>query len=214
MIRINLLPEAKRGAVATGGSSQLWGVVYLLSCFAWGVVLFLVYLNYNSVLEEESAKNAELQSQIDRAKSQTENIGEIEAQLAKSKQLEEVVSGLQAARQGPARVLMELSKILSEGGGPSLPSEQLEALRRDNPLGAYNPGWDIRRLWIDSFVETDRKCTIGGFGKSNEDVAEFLRRLNVSEVFDQVTLQATTSAIDPTTGLPIVRFTLTCEVKY
>ena len=214
MIRINLLPEAKRGAVATGGSSQLWAVVYLLLCFAWGVVLFLVYLNYNSVLEEQSAKNAELQSQIERAKSQTENIGEVEAQLAKSKQLEEVVSSLQAARQGPARVLMELSKILSEGGGPSVPAEQLEALRRDNPLGAYNPGWDIRRLWIDSFVENKRKCTIGGFGKSNEDVAEFLRRLHVSEVFDKVTLQSTTSSIDQTTGLPIVRFTLTCEVKY
>jgi type IV pilus assembly protein PilN len=214
MIRINLLPEAKRGAVATGGSSQLWGVVYLLSCFAWGVVLFLVYLNYNSVLEEQSAKNAELQGQIDRVKAQTENIGEVEAQLAKSKQLEEVVTGLQSARQGPARVLMELSKILSEGGGPSLPSEELEALRRDNPLGAYNPGWDIRRLWIDSFVETKRMCTISGYGKSNEDVAEFLRRLNVSEVFDKVTLQATTSAADPITGAPIVRFALTCEVKY
>jgi type IV pilus assembly protein PilN len=214
MIRINLLPEAKRGAVATGGGSQLWAVVYLLSCFAWGVVLFLVYLNYNSVLEEQSAKNAELQSQIDRAKSQTENIGEIEAQLAKSKQLEEVVSSLQAARQGPARVLMELSGILSEGGGPSLSSEELETLRRENPLGAYNPGWDARRLWIDKFEEAQRRCTISGFGKSNEDVAEFLRRLNVSEVFDRVTLQQTASAIDQSTGLPTVKFTLTCEVKY
>jgi type IV pilus assembly protein PilN len=214
MIRINLLPEAKRGAVATGGSSQLWGVVYLLSCFAWGVVLFLVYLNYNNVLEEQAAKNMELQGQIERAKSQTENIGEVEAQLAKSKQLEEVVSGLQSARQGPARVLMELSKILSEGGGPSLPSEELEALRRDNPLGAYNPGWDIRRLWIDSFVEAKRQCKISGFGKSNEDVAEFLRRLNVSEVFDQVKLQATSSAADPAGGTPIVRFALSCEVRY
>jgi type IV pilus assembly protein PilN len=214
MIRINLLPEAKRAAAASGGSSQLWGVIYLLSCFAWGVVLFLVYLNYNSVLEEQAAKNSELQGQIDRAKSQTENIGEVEAALAKSKQLEEVVGGLQAARQGPARVLMELSRILSEGGGPTLPSEQLEAMRRDNPLGGYNPGWDIRRLYIDSFQETQRKCTITGFGKSNEDVAEFLRRLNVSEVFDQVTLQSTTAATESNTGLPVVRFSLSCEVKY
>ena len=70
MIRINLLPEAKR-QVATGGNAQVWGVVYLLSSFAWGVVLFLVYLNYKSVLQEQNAKNEELQGQIDRAKSQT-----------------------------------------------------------------------------------------------------------------------------------------------
>jgi type IV pilus assembly protein PilN len=213
MIRINLLPEAKRQAAA-GGSSQLWGVVYLLSSFGWGVVLFLVYLSYSHVLEEQNAKNSELQGQIDRAKSQTENIGEVEAKLAKSRQLEEVVSGLQTARQGPARVLMELSKIMSEGGGPSVPADKLDALRRDNPLLIYNPGWDVRRLWLDSFEEARGKCTISGNGKTNEDVAEFLRRLNTSEMFDKVTLRTTTATTDSPTGLPIVHFQLTCEVKY
>jgi type IV pilus assembly protein PilN len=213
MIRINLLPEAKR-QVATGGSSQLWAVVYLLACFAWSVVLFLVYLNRSSVLEEQNAKNEELQAQINRVKAQSENIGEIEGRLAKSKQLEEVVAGLQAARQGPARMLMELSKILSEGGGPTLPPEQAEGARRDNPALGYSPGWDIRRLWIDSFKETNRKCAISGFGKSNEDVAEFLRRLNLSELFDKVTLQSTSAQTEQATGLPVVKFQLTCEVKY
>lgn len=213
MIRINLLPEAKRQAVA-GGSSQIWAVVYLLACFAWGVVLFLVYLNRSDRLEEQKAKNAELQAQIERAKSQSENIGEVEGKLAKSKQLEEVVGGLQAARQGPARMLMELSKILSEGGGPTVSPEQAVAMRRDNPLVVFNPGWDIRRLWIDSFKEGKRKCSITGFGKSNEDVAEFLRRLNASELFDNITLQATNAATDDATKLPVVRFSLTCEVKY
>jgi type IV pilus assembly protein PilN len=213
MIRINLLPEAKRQA-STGGSSQLWAVGYLLACFAWGVVLFLVYLNRSSVLEEQQAKNAELQSQIDRTKAQSENIGEVEGRLAKSKQLEDVVGSLQSARQGPARMLMELSKILSEGGGPTLPPELAANVRRDNPQLGYSPGWDIRRLWIESFSETARKCAISGYGKSNEDVAEFLRRLNVSELFDAVTLQSTASQPDATTGLPVVKFSLSCEVKY
>jgi len=102
MIRINLLPEAKR-QVSTGGGAQIWGVIYVLASFAWAVVLLLVYLNYKGRLEEQNIKNGELQSQIDRAKSQSENIGDVEASLAKSRQLEEVVSGLQNARQGPAR---------------------------------------------------------------------------------------------------------------
>lgn len=213
MIRINLLPEAKRVA-ASSGSSQLWGVVYLLSCFAWGVALFLWYLHNTAILEEQNAKNRELESQIERAKAQSANIGEIEAKLAKSKQLEEVVSSLQAARSGPARMLMELSKILSEGGGPTVASERLEALRRDNPLLVYNPGWDVRRLSINGFTETARACTITGFGKTNEDVAEFLRRLNISEVFEEVRLQSTAAAKDAGTGQPVVSFTLSCKVKY
>ena len=213
MIRINLLPEAKRQAATTGGS-QIWGVVYLLSCFAWGVALFLWYLHSNTELSEQQTKNQELQELIDRAKSQTQNIGEVEAQLAKSKELETVVSGLQAARQGRARVLMELSKILSEGGGPTLTQEELEVLRRESPLLVYNPGWDVRRLWIESFAEANRKCSVVGFGKTNEDVAEFLRRLNISKVFDKVTLLSTAAAIDQKLGQPVVRFALSCEVKY
>ena len=212
MIRINLLPEAKRAA-ATGGNAQTWGVIYLLSCLAWAVVLVLFYLNKHGGLEEQNAKNEELQGLIDRAKSQSENISDVEAKLAKSKQLEEVVGGLQAARQGPARVLLELSKILSEGGGPTVPADQLDAMRRDNPLLVYNPGWDVRRLWIDSFDEVARKCTVVGYGKTNEDIAEFLRRLNISEIFDKITLKETSSASDKEGG-SVVRFTLTCEVKY
>ncbi len=213
MIRINLLPEAKR-QVSTGGSAQLWGVVYLLSCFGWGVVLFLVYLSYKNIYEEQNAKNEELQAQINRAKSQTENIGDVEAKLAKSKQLEDVVGGLQAARQGPARVMMELSKILSEGGGPTVPQDKLDALRRDNPLLVYNPGWDVRRLWLESFEETNRQCIIVGDGKTNEDVAEFLRRLTVSDIFNKVTLQSTAASTDAKSDLSTVQFKLSCEIKY
>jgi type IV pilus assembly protein PilN len=213
MIRINLLPEAKRGAASSGGGAQIWGVIYVLATFAWAVVLLLVYLNYQGRLEEQTLKNNELQSQIDRAKGQSENIGEIESALAKSRQLEEVVAALQSARQGPARMLMELSRILSEGGGPTVNPDVLDTMRRENPLAVYNPGWDIRRLWLTSFKESERKCEIDGVGKTNEDVAEFLRRLTISELFDKVTLKETGSAKDAGC-LPVVTFSLTCEVTY
>lgn len=213
MIRINLLPEARRSA-STGGGGQIWAVVYLLAAFAWLVVLFLVRLTYVDVLEEQEAKNAALRQQIEQKKSQSANIGDVEAKLAKSRQLEEVVQNLQSARQGPARVLMELSHILSAGRGPSIDAEELEELRRENPLAGFNPGWDIRRLWITNFKEANRDCTLSGFGKTNEDVAEFLRRLTLSDVFKDVALQATNASRDPKTGLPVVRFNLSCKVSY
>jgi type IV pilus assembly protein PilN len=110
-------------------------------------------------------------------------------------------------------MLLELSRILSEGGGPTVPADQLDQMRRDSPLTVYNPGWDVRRLWIESFEETAHKCTISGFGKTNEDVAEFLRRLNISEVFDKITLTSTSAAGDREGGTA-VKFSLSCEVKY
>jgi len=213
MIRINLLPAAKRTA-ASSGSTQLWGAVYLLGLFLWGVLLFFVYLNYKGKLDEQRAANSALEQEIEQAKQKSANIGDVEAKLAKSRQLEDVVGKLQSARQGPTRVLMELSQLLSQGGGPSVSQERLDALRRDNPLAGFNPAWDVRRLWLTAFTEQNRRCAIRGYGKTNEDVAEFLKRLNLSNLFEKVTLQATASATEPGSTVPIVSFELSCQVRY
>ena len=53
-----------------------------------------------------------------------------------------------------------------------------------------------------------------GLGRSNEDVAEFLRRLTLSEIYDGVTLQRTRATSDPDTGLQMVGFDITCKVRY
>ena len=213
MIRINLLPEAKR-TVSTGGSTQIWGVAYLLAVFAWGVLLFFFYLNTKNTLDEQRAANSALEQEIAQAKAKSTNIGEVEAKLAKSRQLEQVVEKLQSARQGPTRVLLELSHILSEGGKPTVSPERLDEVRRENPLAGFNPGWDVRRLWLTSFTESNRKCAIRGFGKTNEDVAEFLRRLALSELFQKVTLQATNASNKGGDAGSVVQFDLSCQVRY
>ncbi|MDH5674723.1 MAG: PilN domain-containing protein [Myxococcales bacterium] len=213
MIRINLLPEAKR-QTTTGGGAQLWVVIYVLAAVGWSVALLLVYLNFSEQLEDQKTKNGELQVQIDRAKRGNENIKEIEEALEKSRKLEEVVTRLQSARQGPARMLVELSRLLSEGGGPTVDPERLQELRKENPLGLFNPGWDVRRLWLTSFQEDAGNCTMLGRGKTNEDVAEFLRRLNVSELFEEIMLESTAAARDEASGLSVVEFSMSCKVKY
>ncbi len=53
-----------------------------------------------------------------------------------------------------------------------------------------------------------------GLGKTNEDVAEFLRRLALSESFEDVTLTRTESKIDTDTQLPFIDFSITCKVRY
>ena len=128
--------------------------------------------------------------------------------------LEEVVDELQRARYGPTAVLMEISQILSVDGGPTIDPEELEERRRRDPLARYNVGWDVHRLWLSEFVEESRDCLIRGVGKTNEDVAEFIRRLILSERFERVELVKTESAQDTDTGLPTTRFELTCGVIY
>ncbi len=216
MIRINLLPGARRQAKAgpSGSGTQGWIIAYLVAAALTVVVLVFVYLGKSRELEDQQAINNALQQEITDLEAQSANIEEVRAQLARSRELEEVVNELQRARYGPTQILMEISRILSVNGGPTVDPQRLEEIRRQNPLAAYNTAWDPHRLWMTEFVEQDRQCTIRGAGKTNEDVAEFLRRLTLSESFEEVELVKTEGAEDPETHLPVITFELTCRVIY
>ncbi len=216
MIRINLLPTTRKPTRTTtsSGSGQAWAVAYLVTVVLWGVALGLFYFAASAKLDEQLRRNQALQTQITRIRSKSARLEEVKAKLEQSKTLEELVAELNRARTGPTRALMEVSKILAVSGGPTIDLAQLEKLRRDNPLAGFNRSWDVRRLWLTSFEEDQRECRISGKGKTNEDVAEFLRRLALSELFDKVTLERTEAVADQDTGLKLIGFELTCKVLY
>jgi type IV pilus assembly protein PilN len=213
MIRINLLPAVKKQS-RVESDARVWVVIYAVFVVAWCVGLAAIFWRTSHERSVREAANQGLEREIEQAQRQNADLTAVKEKLAKSKKLEEVVDKLHKARSGPTRLLMELSKVLSEGKGPSVEPARLEEIRRGNPLAGFNPNWDVRRLWLKSFEEKKGKCSIKGSGKTNEDVAEFLRRLGLSEVFHQVMLTETSSQIDPDTKLAVVNFTLSCEVLY
>ncbi|MCA9609325.1 MAG: PilN domain-containing protein [Myxococcales bacterium] len=214
MIRINLLPGARKQPGTPAGGTQGWVIGYLVASALLVVVLVFVYLGKKRELNEQLARNQQLQQEISDLERQSANIDQVRAELDRSRQLETVVNELQRARYGPTAVLMELSRILSAGGGPTVDPQRLEEIRRQNPLAAFNPGWDPRRLWLKTLVEEERQCTITGAGRTNEDIAEFLRRLTLSERFTNIELVRTQGAEDNETHLVFINFELTAEVIY
>ena len=222
MIRVNLLPtekkRARRATTAPMPSGDLglgtWGAIYGGAVAVWLLVLGVLYFVQSGELETLVQENKTLQARRDELQGKTKGLSEVEARLEKSRRLETVVQELERARRGPTRAVMELSRVLSSPGGPTINPAELERMREENPLAGYNESWDVRRLWLTRFEEIDRECKIGGMGRSNEDVAEFLRRLTLSEIYDDVTLQRTRAASDPETGLQTVGFDVTCKVNY
>jgi type IV pilus assembly protein PilN len=223
MIRINLLPTDKKKRARRAAPSPLptgdlslrtWGIVYGAAIATWLVVLGILYFAQSGEMETIAQENKTLEARRDELKSKTKGLTEVEGRLEKSRRLEKVVQDLERARRGPTRAVMELSRVLSSPGGPTINPAELERMREENPLAGFNESWDVRRLWITRFEEVERDCKIIGMGRSNEDVAEFLRRLTLSEIYDGVTLQRTRSAKDSDTGLQMVGFDITCKVKY
>jgi len=219
MIRINLLPQTKR-AVRTSsgggssGSTNLWVGVYLVGIVLWGAALGVLYFMKSGDLEQQVALNNNLRAEIEQVRTKSARLEEVRAELEQSYALEEVVGELNKARTGPVRALMELSQILSTQGGPTIDPQALEEMRRENPLAGFNRSWDVRRLWVTHFEEENRRCRITGRGRTNEDVAEFLRRLALSELFDEVTLERTEAVNDTELDVEFIGFELTCQVTY
>ncbi len=224
MLRINLLPSdkkkrARRAAPVMSGSSTdfslpTWGAIYGGSILAWLALLGVLYFVQSADVDEIAEANKTLQARRDELQGKTKGLADVEARLEKSQRLEQVVQELERARRGPTRAVMELSKVLSTPGGPTINPEELERMRQDNPLAGFNESWDVRRLWLTRFEEAERECKIEGLGRSNEDVAEFLRRLTLSEIYDDVTLQRTRAVADRETGIQMVGFDITCRVNY
>lgn len=213
MIRVNLLPQKKRGGERRGEGSQVWLVVLLVLCLAEVAGLFVFHAFKVDELKEQERSNKELETRIQKLKDSVKDHPAVTAQLAKLRAREEAILKLQSARTGPTGVLLEMARMLTPGRGPSVSPETLDRLRREDPLSMHNPNWDPRRLWLTSFVESRRKVTLKGMARDGEDVAELAKRMNLSSYFAEVRLLPAAKG-QSREGLSVVVFELEAKVRY
>jgi len=213
VIKINLLPQKRRGPEAQQ-ASQLWLAVVMVLFLAEVAGLFVFHGFKNEELKDQKRKNAELETQIQQSKDTVKDHPDVKAKLERLKAREAAIENLQKARSGPTAVLLELSHILTPGRGPSVSPERLSQVRRDNPLAIYNSTWDPRRLWLTNYAESQRKVRLEGLARDGEDVSELARRMNLSDYFANVTLLPAKQEKDQKLGLELIKFALEAQVKY
>jgi type IV pilus assembly protein PilN len=216
MVRINLLPERRQATrrKISAEPTQVW----LLGALGAAVGTVIVCLFIQKVKQDDLAalvaENGRIQSQIDTIKSQIADHPVIAARLKELRDREDAIEKLQAARTGPTDTLLELARILTPGHGPTADRDRIEQLRRDNPAEVYNANWDPRRLWLTSYVESDRVVKMGGIARDGDDVSEFERRLKLSDFFTNVKLLPGAKAVDPVSHQDLFHFELNAKVKY
>jgi len=212
VIKINLLPQKRR--VDRGEASQLWLVAVLVAFLLEVIALFVFHSIKNEELKDQTRKNAELTTQIEKSKATVANHQDVKAKLEQLRAREDAIAKLQSARTGPTSVMLELARLLTPGRGPSVDPDRLIQLKKDNPLAVYNPSWDARRLWLTKFVEQQRKVRLEGIARDGEDVSELARRMSLSSFFADVRLLPARTEKDTKSGLEVVRFELEAQVRY
>ncbi len=223
MIRINLMPqkrqprrrgEAGAAAASSGGEGQAWLAFVLGAVLLEVIVLLFVYKSQQDQLNAVLKHNQELTANVDAIKHEIVNHGEIKTQLKELRDREEAIQKLQTARTGPTATMLELSRLMTPGRGPTVERDKLEQMKRDNPSSVPNPGWDARRLWLSSYKETDRTVRLGGLARDGEDVSELLRRLSLSDYFSEVKLLPASKSFDTVSKLELIKFEMSAKVRY
>jgi type IV pilus assembly protein PilN len=214
VIRVNLLPQKRGARGAPAQQSQRWLLVVLGVLVLEVVGLFLFHQKRLEELEAQKSKNDRLQSQIADIRKLVANHEDIKKVLVMLRAREDAIAKLQAARSGPTAVLLELAQLLTPGKGPTTDADRLAQLRKDNPNLVYLPGWDSRRLWLTSYIETDRTVRIEGMARDGNDVAEFAQRLKLSSYFYDFTLLPGKKEPEKDVRLEVVNFALQLKVRY
>ena len=211
MIKINLLP-VKATKRREQGVRQL--IIGLVTVSAALVAIIIFNSAQRSQINQMRADNQATSRAIAQLKAEIGDYEVVKAQRDELIRQRDAIKRLQANRSGPTHMMRELSDILTPGKGPTFNKEQYEETIKRDPNAGFNPNWDTRRAWLISYVEQSHSVKIKGGAKSDEDVAEFLKRLKVSAFFSEVYWQQTKPEVDTKLNVSYVTFDVTCRVNY
>ncbi|MGB8299324.1 MAG: PilN domain-containing protein [Polyangia bacterium] len=209
MIRINLLPIRK---VKRAEASQRQFAYMGLAILATVVGVVFLHLQADGQLDDIKRRNTILTAEVARLKQEIGDYDKIRAQREELLRQRKTIQALDAGRTGPVYLLREMSEILSPGKGPTFDRVTYEETLRRDPNAGFNASWDPRRVWMEAYSEDQKHVRLRGAAKSNEDVAEFLKRLNSSVFFGNVNLDSTTQVSGH--GIKFVNFGLSADVTY
>jgi len=202
--RINLLPVKEARKRESGKQFlALMGIALL--------ILVGVMYYWQSETEAELARiegqNNKITTQLKEAEAKSKQIALMQAEKDELEKQKVVLDGLLEGQAGPVKMLDELSVMLTP---VSDPIQKLAQEKR-----RWNPDWDPKRLWVMSFVESSRKLKIQGYARTNDDLAEFLHRLNTSKHFVEVRLNLSEMVeLSAVPGLKLVRFDVDALALY
>jgi type IV pilus assembly protein PilN len=211
MIRINLLPVKATKRREQGVRQLIVGVVTV----SVALVAIIVFHGMEvSQVNQMRADNQATSRAIAALKAEIGDYDVVKAQRDELIRQRDAIKRLQANRSGPVWLMRELSDILTKGKGPTFNKEAYEEQLRRDPNAGFNPNWEPKRVWLLSYDEKNHSVKMHGAAKSDEDVAEFLKRLKLSAFFSDVYWQQTQPHTDSKFNVSYVTFDVTCRVNY
>ena len=145
MILINLLPHRE---AARKRRRETFQATMVASALVGLVIAGIIYWWFQTMIEDQQAKNTFLRSEIKVLENQIKEIATIEEEIAALRARQKAVEDLQSDRNLPVHLLSELVRQLPDG------------------------------VYITTLKQTNQTVAMQGMAQSNERVSEMLRNLS------------------------------------
>jgi Tfp pilus assembly protein PilN len=197
MIRINLLPEAKRKAPKAKGKKPIrppreipfvWIIAGLIVVLITAAGLAMWHMGLVREQEDLQKQTTAIEGQISQMKVQQGLVQKAREQRNNLAQKLEIINTLKKRQTGPVNLMAQLA-----GAMP-------------------------RRLWLSAMTQNSSAITLSGFAVDHRQIAEFMENLQKSPLFhgvELINIQTQQSGGGGQQGAPPVplrQFEITCQL--
>ena len=175
MIRINLLPYREaRKKESILRQTNIFLVVFFL------VFAILIYYNIwlGRKIDDLNTKIQNTKIMLTKAETQAKKVDQIKNELEKLGHKTDVIKNIETNRRAPVILLENMTKMVAEKTSISTPD-----------TSADNDNKPVKRLWLTNFEASGEKVNIKGIALDNKTIADFMSRLEESELYKNVNLK-------------------------
>ncbi len=162
------------------GVGQQQLILFAIILIGIGLLLYSVNQSEEATVTQLQDRQKDIKAEMDRLE---ELIGDINVIQKKKEDLRKklsVIDLLRKGKTGPVRILDELSTIIP------------------------------KKVWLVSLAEGTNRLMMKGFATDNKEIAVFMKNLEASPFFSDVTLQTIIQAPDREYAIPVMSFSLNC----
>lgn len=198
MIKINLIPFRE---MEKKENIRRQVTIAILSVILVMVVMAYYYMRLKTTITDMTAKIENTKMELAAAEIEAKKVDQIKAELTKLNNKIDVIKTIETNRKASIKLLDHMTKMVDE-----------QASLVESDTSPDETGKPVKRLWFTNFQANGPNINISGIALDSKTVADFMTRLEASEIYNNVNLN--TLKKENINNLNLKSFAITCEKTF
>ena len=198
MIKINLIPFRE---IEKKENIRRQVTIAILSVILVIVVMAYYFMRLKNTITDMTAKIETTKIELAATEKEAKKVDQIKQELNKLNKKIEVIKTIETNRKTSIKLLDNMTKMVNEQASVDEPGDVTEGT-----------GKPVKRLWFTNFNILGPNININGIALDNKTVADFMTRLESSEIYKNVNLNMLKK--ENINNLNLKSFVITCQKSF